>query len=123
MAFALDWSINNSVTSTNAAIARDKIKKQFSSHLSQNQSKTDVEDKQSSRLPSFAYPDEQCELFNTQNDQCDLLEEIRKLKYDLRSTKTAKKDLEEKLLSVTDESQNLAKQCQEAQNNIKGLEL
>ncbi|RZC24326.1 filament-like plant protein 7 isoform X1 [Glycine soja] len=122
VAFALDWSINNSVTSTNAAIARDKIKKQFSSHLSQNQSKTDVEDKQSSRLPSFAYPDEQCELFNTQNDQCDLLEEIRKLKYDLRSTKTAKKDLEEKLLSVTDESQNLAKQCQEAQNNIKGLE-
>nr|KYP45575.1 Filament-like plant protein 7 [Cajanus cajan] len=47
---------------------------------------------------------------------------IRKLKDDLRSTKTAKKDLEEKLVSVTDESQNLTKQCQEAQNNIRGLE-
>ncbi|XP_020236618.1 filament-like plant protein 7 isoform X2 [Cajanus cajan] len=122
LAFALDWSINNCATSTNAAIARDKIKKHFSTHFSQNENKIDVEDKQSSRSPSFAYPDDQCELFNAKNNQNDLLEEIRKLKDDLRSTKTAKKDLEEKLVSVTDESQNLTKQCQEAQNNIRGLE-
>lgn len=122
-AFALDWSINNCATSTNAAIARDKIKKHFSSHLSQNENekKIDVEDKQPSRSSSFAYPDDQYELFDT-NNQYDPLEEIRKLKEDLRSTKTAKKDLEEKLLSVTDESHNLTKQCQEAQNNIRGLE-
>ncbi|TKY59066.1 Filament plant protein 7 [Spatholobus suberectus] len=123
VAFALDWSINNSATSTNVAIARDKIKKHFSSHLSQNENKIDVEDKQSSHSPLFAYPDDQCELFNTKDKQYDPLEEIRKLKDDLRSTKTAKKDLEEKLQSVTDESQNLTKQCQEAQNNIRGLEL
>ncbi|KAK7400773.1 hypothetical protein VNO78_12079 [Psophocarpus tetragonolobus] len=119
VAFALDWSINNCATSTNAAIARDKIKKHFSRHFSQNENNIDAEDKQSSRSTSFA---DQCELFNAKNDQCDLLEEIRKLKYDLRSTRTAKKDLEEKLKSVTDESQNLTKQCQEAQKNIRVLE-
>ncbi|KAK7319892.1 hypothetical protein RJT34_04620 [Clitoria ternatea] len=121
VAFALEWSINNCATSTNAAIARDKIRKHFSCHLSQNENKIDVEDNQSSRSPLFAYPDDQCE-FNTKNNQCDLLEETRKLKDDLRSAKTAKKDLEMKLLSVTDESQNLTKQCQEAENNIRDLE-
>ncbi|KAL2344792.1 hypothetical protein Fmac_006077 [Flemingia macrophylla] len=120
--FALDWSINNCATSTNAAIARDKIKKHFGSHFSQYENKTDVEGKQSSRSPSFAYPDDQCELFNAKNNQNDLLEENRKLEDDLRSTKTVKKDLEEKLLSVTNESQNLTKQCQEAQNNTRALE-
>ncbi|CAJ1939503.1 unnamed protein product [Sphenostylis stenocarpa] len=122
VAFALDWSINNCATSTNAAIARDKIKKHFSSLLSQNENKIDDEDKQSSRSASFAYPEDQCELFNTKNSQCDLLEDIRKLKDDLRNAKTAKKYLEEKLMSATDERQNLTQQCQEAQNNIRGLE-
>lgn len=123
-AFALDWSINNCATSTKAAIARDKIKKHLSSHLSQNENekKIEVEDKQSSRSSSIAYPDDQCELFDTKNNQYDPLEEIRKLKDDLSNMKTEKRDLEEKLLSATDESQNLTKQYQQAQNNIKGLE-
>ncbi|KAK7362609.1 hypothetical protein VNO77_04727 [Canavalia gladiata] len=124
VAFALDWSINNCANPTNAAIARDKIKKHFSCLLPQNENENriDVEDKQSSRSPSFAYPDDQCDIFNTENSQCDLLEEIRKLKDDLRSMKTARKDLEVKLLSATDESQKLTKQCEEAENNIRGLE-
>lgn len=120
VAFALDWSVNNCATSTNAAIARDKIKKHFSTHLSQNENKIDDEDKQSSQS---VYLEDQCELLNTKNGQCDLLEDIiRKLKDDLRNAKTVKKDLEQKLMSVTDESQNLKKQCQGAQNNIRGLE-
>ncbi|XP_014509795.1 filament-like plant protein 7 isoform X2 [Vigna radiata var. radiata] len=122
VAFALDWSFNNCATSTNAAIARDRIKKHFSSHLSQNENKIDDEDEQASQSASYAYQEDQCELFNTKNSQCDLLEDIRKLKDDLRNAKSAKKDLEEKLLSVTDESQNLTKQYHGAQNNIKGLE-
>ncbi|XP_068462639.1 filament-like plant protein 7 isoform X2 [Phaseolus vulgaris] len=122
VAFALDWSVNNCATSTNAAIARDKIKKHFSSHFSQNENKIDDEDKQSSQSASYVYLEDQCELLNTKNSQCDLLEDIRKLKDDLRNAKTAKKDLEQKLMSVTDESQNLTKQCQGAQNNIRGLE-
>ncbi|KAL9325169.1 hypothetical protein ACSQ67_005814 [Phaseolus vulgaris] len=122
VAFALDWSVNNCATSTNAAIARDKIKKHFSSHFSQNENKIDDEDKQSSQSASYVYLEDQCELLNAKNSQCDLLEDIRKLKDDLRNAKTAKKDLEQKLMSVTDESQNLTKQCQGAQNNIRGLE-
>ncbi|XP_027348750.1 filament-like plant protein 7 isoform X2 [Abrus precatorius] len=124
VAFAMDWSINNCANSTNASIARDKIKKHFSYYLLQNENenKTDVEDKQSSYSPSFACPDDQCEIFNTKNSQCDHLEEIRTLKDDLRSTKTARKDLEVKMLTAIHESQKLTEQCQEAQNNIKGLE-
>ncbi|KOM52053.1 hypothetical protein LR48_Vigan09g071200 [Vigna angularis] len=122
VAFALDWSVNNCATSTNAAIARDRIKKHFSSHLAQNENKIDDEDEQASQSASYAYQEDQCELFNTKNSQCDLLEDIRKLKDDLRNAKSAKKDLEEKLMSVTDESQNYAKQYHGAQNNIKNLE-
>ncbi|XP_061367902.1 filament-like plant protein 7 [Gastrolobium bilobum] len=124
VAFALDWSINNCATSTNASIARDKIKKHFSCHLSQNgnENQIDIDDKQSFHTPSVADPDDQGVFFDTKNNQYDLLEENRKLKDDLKNTESAKKDLEAKLLSVTDESQNLTKQCQEAQNSIKGLE-
>lgn len=125
VAFALDWSINNTANSTNASIARDKIKKHFICHLSQNENENneiDVDDKHAFHSPSVAYPDDQGGLFNTKQNQYDLLQEIRKLKDDLRNTESAKKDLEVKLLAVTDESQNLTKQCQEAQNSIKGLE-
>lgn len=128
VAFALDWSINNCATSTNASIARDKIKKHFSFHLSQNENENenliDVDDKIKQSFCSLpdAYPDHQCVIFNTKNNQYDLLEENRKLKDDLRNAKSAKKDLEAKLQLITDESQDLRKQFQEAQNSIKGLE-
>lgn len=126
VAFALDWSINNCANSTNASIARDKIKKHFNCHLSKNENENEnqiaVDDKQSFLSPSVAYPDDQSELLKKKDSQYDLLEEIGKLKDELRNTQSAKKDLEAKLLSVTDESQNLTKQCQDAQNSIKGLE-
>ncbi|KAK7252024.1 hypothetical protein RIF29_35701 [Crotalaria pallida] len=124
VAFALDWSINNCATSTNASIARDKIKKHLSRHLSQNENEIQInlDDKQSFHSPSVVYPDDQSAVFNSKNNQYDLLEENKILKDDLRNTKSAKKDLEAKLVLVTDESQNLTKQFQEAQNSIKGLE-
>lgn len=120
VAFALDWSINNCANSTNASIARDKIKKHFNSFLSvnENENQIDVDDKQSFRTPSDAHPDDKSD----ESNQHDFLEEIRKLKDDLRNTKSAKEDLEEKLLSVTNESENLKKQCHEAQNSIRSLE-
>ncbi|KAE9597277.1 hypothetical protein Lal_00007453 [Lupinus albus] len=122
VAFSLDWSINNCATSTNSSIARDNIKKHFSCHLSQNENQIDFDDKQSFHSPRVAYPDDQCMVFDTKNNQYDLREENIILKEDLRNTKSAMEDLEAKLLSVTNERQNLTKQFQEAQNSIKGLE-
>ncbi|OIV93296.1 hypothetical protein TanjilG_13123 [Lupinus angustifolius] len=124
VAFSLDWSINNCATSTNSTIAREKIKKHFSCHLSQseNENQIDFDDKQYFHSPQVAYPEDQCMVFNTENNQYDLREENIILKEDLRNTKSAKEDLEAKLLLVTDERQNLTKQFQEAQNSIKGLE-
>ncbi|CAL0313568.1 unnamed protein product [Lupinus luteus] len=124
VAFSLDWSINNCATSTNSSIARDKIKKHFSYYLSQseNESQIDFDDKQYFHSPQVAYPDDRCMVFNTSNNQYDLREENIILKEDLRKAKSAKGDLEAKLLLVTDERQNLTKQFQEAQNSIKGLE-
>ncbi|KAL5053974.1 hypothetical protein RYX36_034656 [Vicia faba] len=117
VAFALEWSINNCANSTNASIARDKIKKHFNSFLSVNENQIDVEDKQSFRTPSVAYPDDRSD----ESSRYDFVEEIRKLKDDLTNTKSEKKDLEVKLLSVIEESKNLTKQCQEAQNSIEAL--
>ncbi|KAK2434209.1 hypothetical protein QL285_019380 [Trifolium repens] len=118
VAFALDWSINNCANSTNASIARDKIKKHFNSFQSANENQIDVVGKQSFRAHSVAYSNDQSD----ESNRYDFLVEMRKLKEDLSNTKSAKEDLEVKLLSVTDESKNLTKQCQEAQNSIKGLE-
>ncbi|XP_058730701.1 filament-like plant protein 7 [Vicia villosa] len=118
LAFALEWSINNCANSTNASIARDKIKKHFNSFQSVNENQIDVNDKQSFHTPSVAYPDDRSDEIS----RCDFVEEIRKLKDDLTNTKSAKKDLEEKVLSVIEESKNLTNQCQEAQNSIEALE-
>ncbi|WJX44420.1 hypothetical protein P8452_31397 [Trifolium repens] len=120
VAFALDWSINNCANSTNASIARDKIKKHFNSFQSanENENQIDVVGKQSFRAHSVAYSNDQSD----ESNRYDFLVEMRKLKEDLSNTKSAKEDLEVKLLSVTDESKNMTKQCQEAQNSIKGLE-
>ncbi|CAK8577473.1 unnamed protein product [Lathyrus sativus] len=118
VAFALDWSINNCANSTNASIARDKIKKHLNSFLSVNENQIDVDDKQSFRTPSVAYPDDRSD----ETSRYDFVEEIRKLKDDLTNTKSAKKDLEVKLLSVFEESKHLTKQCHEAQNSIGVLE-
>jgi hypothetical protein len=120
VAFAFDWSINNCANSTNASIARDKIKKHFNSFQSanENENQIDVDDKQSFSTHSVAYPNDQSD----ESNRYDFLVEIRKLKEDLSNTKSAKEDLEVKLLSVTDESKNLTKQCHEAQNSIRDLE-
>ncbi|KAL1290500.1 hypothetical protein HN51_058984 [Arachis hypogaea] len=121
VAFALEWSINNCATSTNASIARDKIRRHFGSLLSKidTGNQRDCDDKQSFRSTSGAYSDDQGVCLNTQKNQYDPIEENRKLKEDLRCTISAKKDVEAKL---TEANQNLTKQCQEAQNSIKGLE-
>ncbi|CAI8611155.1 unnamed protein product [Vicia faba] len=70
-------------------IARDKLKKHLNSFLSVNENQNDVDDKQSFRTPSVAYPADRSD----ESSQYDFVEENRKLKDDLANTKSAKKDL------------------------------
>ncbi|KAI9127889.1 hypothetical protein K1719_000882 [Acacia pycnantha] len=124
VAFALDWSMNNCVSPRNSSVARDKIKRHFSCHESQNGNENQiVEDKMSFCSTLVASPDDQCVFTNKKDDQNDLLEENKKLKDELRNTETAKDNLEAKLQLVTEESQGLKKQLHEAQNTVKGLQL
>ncbi|KAI5440682.1 hypothetical protein KIW84_010239 [Lathyrus oleraceus] len=105
----LDWSINKCTNSTNAPIAMDKIKKHLNYFLSVNENQIDVDDKQSFCTPSSVNPDDRSD----ETSQYDFVEEIRKLKDDLTNTKSAKKDLEVKLMSVIEEK------CQESIINIE----
>ncbi|KAF7810990.1 filament-like plant protein 7 [Senna tora] len=125
VAFALDWSLNNCATNTNSSIARDKIKKHFRCHQSQNENENQIgvdDDKLSFCSPLVASPDDQSVFFNKKDNQYDLQQENRKLKDDLRNTESERRSLEVKLLSVTEERQCLMQQLQEAQNSIKGLQ-
>ncbi|KAK4284572.1 hypothetical protein QN277_001385 [Acacia crassicarpa] len=124
VAFALEWSKNNCVSPRNSSVARDKIKRHFGCHESQNGNENQiVEEKMSFCSTLVASPDDQCVFTNKKDDQNDLLEENKNLKDELRNTETAKDNLEAKLQLVTEESQDLRKQLQEAQNTVKGLQL
>ncbi|XP_054787046.1 filament-like plant protein 7 isoform X2 [Prosopis cineraria] len=123
VAFALDWSINNCASPTNSSVARDRIKKHFSCHDSQNGNENQiVDDKTSLSSPLVVSPDDQRAFSNMNDNQNDLLKENRKLKDELRSTESVKNNLEAKLQLVNEESQGLKKQLQEAQNTITGLQ-
>ncbi|KAI4295670.1 hypothetical protein L6164_035689 [Bauhinia variegata] len=131
VAFALDWSINNCTTPTNASIARDKIKKHLSCYQLQheNENQIDLDDPPLkldtvgiSNEESSSSPHHEHIFSNTRNDQSDLQEENRKLKDDMRNMESARKDLEARLRSITDESQGLVSELQGAQNSIKSLQ-
>ncbi|CAI8611158.1 unnamed protein product [Vicia faba] len=73
VAFALEWSINNCANTTNASIARDKLKKHLNSFLSVNENQNDVGDKQSFRTPSVAYPAD----WSDESSRYDFVEKMR----------------------------------------------
>ncbi|KAI5387022.1 hypothetical protein KIW84_073247 [Lathyrus oleraceus] len=118
VAFALDWSITNCANSTNASIARDKIKKRLNSFLSVNENQIEVDDKQSFRTPSVVYPDDRSD----ESSQYNFVEEIRKLKDDLTNTKSAKKDLEAKLNNIYQKFSSLEFEFENKKSSCEELE-
>lgn len=101
VAFALDWSINNCSTPTDASVAREK--------------KSQNEESLCSRSVSYASPDDQ-------SNKSDHIEENKKLNDEQKTKESVKKNLEAMLLSVAKENRDLTQQLQDAKSSIEVLQ-
>ncbi|KAM3695034.1 hypothetical protein ACJW31_07G100400 [Castanea mollissima] len=122
--FALEWIINNHVTPKGTSSARNKIKKHFGWMDSQTENEPGVHtsEEQSSCLPLVASSPEQDVLLQMEEVQCKLQEENSRLKDELKTMETSKKDMEALLQSATDKSEALTIQLQEAKQSIGNLQ-
>ncbi|RVW61226.1 Filament-like plant protein 7 [Vitis vinifera] len=95
LAFTLHWIMSNCITLQDGSSMRDEIKRHFGWGASQSESEPEI--------------------------QSNLQEENRGLKDELRKIESAKKDLEAKLQSATDNSQALMNQLEKSEQSIGSL--
>ncbi|KAF2294747.1 hypothetical protein GH714_015988 [Hevea brasiliensis] len=114
--FTLDWIVNNCVTPKDASGTRDKIKKHFSRSESQSDNEVGVAvdfplmdsnaicifNEKPPSLPSVASLHEQYNSIQMNSGQCNLQEEIRKLRDELKNMESGKKEMETKLHSAAE---------------------
>ena len=127
LASSFHWIMNNCITLQDGSSRREKIKNHFGWGASQSESEPEVgaeggheSKRQSYGWPLCAYLNDQS-FFEMEKVQSNLQEENRGLKDELRKVESAKKDLEAKLQSATDNSQALMKQLEESEQSIGSL--
>lgn len=127
LAFTLHWIMSNCITLQDGSSMRDEIKRHFGWGASQSESEPEVgvegdheSKRQSYGWPLGAYSNDQ-NVFEIEKIQSNLQEENRGLKDELRKIESAKKDLEAKLQSATDNSQALMNQLEKSEQSIGSL--
>ncbi|KAF2298149.1 hypothetical protein GH714_015617 [Hevea brasiliensis] len=135
--FTLDWIVNNCVTPKDASGTRDKIKKHFSRSESQSDNEVGVAvdfplmdsnaicifNEKPPSLPSVASLHEQYNSIQINSGQCNLQEEIRKLRDELKNMESGKKEMETKLHSAADKNETLMMQLQKSEQSIESLQM
>ncbi|KAJ9705088.1 hypothetical protein PVL29_003240 [Vitis rotundifolia] len=127
LAFSLHWIMSNCITLQDGSSMRDKIKRHFGWGASQSESEPEVgvEGDHESKRQSYGWPlgahSNDQNVFEIEKIQSNLHEENRGLKDELRKIESAKKDLEAKLQSATDNSQALMNQLEKSEQSIGSL--
>ncbi|KAK9266199.1 hypothetical protein L1049_012532 [Liquidambar formosana] len=136
LTFALDWVMNNCITHQDVSSVKDKFKMHFGWDGSRSECKLKVgmdsafsesdnghvSEEKSSILPLLASSNGENVLTQMEKIQCNLQEENKGLKNELKKMESAKKDLEARLQLSTEKSEALMNQLRESEQSIGRLQ-